>query len=323
MTLLLQLLLTAAAYAAIVWAIGSHFQDAGHHLLEIALPAGAGWRRPWTSYGMLLASGGFFLIMSEVALSGFADEPHPLTFGISLLTLLAGAAVGLSGVVDKYLVRRGLPELPSQRARHVTGLFVAGAIVLPIIATFVALLGKPPNPGNPPPASQERSFRRMPTSERLLLGQRPAADVSNIMAGAFAGVRVACLPATGTKLFAPRSADVPAYDVHLFPVVRIKVSGIEAASHREAIERALERVGSNLPAQLARAGAEYAEEISHYLVDVAGDEEYRQSQWFYSAEEPLLTILRRLVIWRDGGQANQEMLAKILADARQALENCV
>jgi hypothetical protein len=61
------------------------------------------------------------------------------------------------------------------------------------------------------------------------------------------------------------------YDVHLFPVVRLKVSGVQAASHVEAIERTLEKVGPELEGRFASAGVEYAEAISHYLVDVVGD----------------------------------------------------
>jgi hypothetical protein len=116
---------------------------------------------------------------------------------------------------------------------------------------------------------------------------------------------------------------MPLYHVHLFPVVRIKISNVEAASHREAIEKALERFEPDCLTRLEDAQGEFAEEISHYLVDVAGDEEFRQSQWFYSAEEPLLANLRRLTAWSDGGKADQEELAKIISDARLALENSV
>ena len=62
------------------------------------------------------------------------------------------------------------------------------------------------------------------------------------------------------------------YDVHLFAVVRLDVADVEAASQREAVERALERV--DLSARLAGPGFEYADELSHFLVDEVGDEQH-------------------------------------------------
>jgi hypothetical protein len=113
------------------------------------------------------------------------------------------------------------------------------------------------------------------------------------------------------------------FDVHLFPVVRLKASGVMAASHEQAIEKALEQVVPELPARLANSGIEYAEEVSHFLVDVAGDAEYRQSHWYYSREEPLLSYLSRLVAWYDADRADDDALEKLVAEAREALRSAV
>ena len=77
------------------------------------------------------------------------------------------------------------------------------------------------------------------------------------------------------------------FDVHLFPVVRVKVSGVEAADELAAIKRAegeldlnklFNQAGQYLANWLGcnrledgsyahRLDVEYAEEVSHFLVD--------------------------------------------------------
>ena len=118
----------------------------------------------------------------------------------------------------------------------------------------------------------------------------------------------------------PKAPAPHVFDVHLFPVVRLKISGVQAASHVEAIERALEQVEPELEGRCARAGVEYAEEISHYLVDVVGDPDFSQSR-FYAAEDPLLAFLRRLVAWEECGRAPSG-LDELIADVRAHL-TCV
>ena len=112
------------------------------------------------------------------------------------------------------------------------------------------------------------------------------------------------------------------YDVHLFPVIHIKLSKIEAVSHRAEIEQALETTLTDLPDRLGQIGAEYREEMSHFLVDVTGDAEFRQSRWFYSQDEPLLANLRRLIAWDKAGQPSDE-LEQILSDTRNLLQYVV
>ena len=67
------------------------------------------------------------------------------------------------------------------------------------------------------------------------------------------------------------------YDVHIYATVRVKVCGVEANSQKEAIAKAEEQTDlyetiGNCP------GADYAEEITGFLVDQEGDEEYRHTR---------------------------------------------
>ena len=111
------------------------------------------------------------------------------------------------------------------------------------------------------------------------------------------------------------------YDVHLFPVIHLKVPATEAVSPRAAIELALQRTLPDLPDRLGQMGAGYCEEMSHFLVDVAGDAEFRQSRWFYSQDEPLLANLRRLIAWDRAGRPAEE-LEQILSETRDLFAIC-
>ena len=71
------------------------------------------------------------------------------------------------------------------------------------------------------------------------------------------------------------------FDVHLFALVRVKVEGIDADDMPAAIKKAEQAV--HLTGMFNREETpqiEYAEEISHYLVDVQGDTEFNDSCWF-------------------------------------------
>ena len=86
------------------------------------------------------------------------------------------------------------------------------------------------------------------------------------------------------------------YSVHLFPIVRVKISDIEASSQAEAIKAAKELWIT------AKGGPKpkYAHEISHFLVDEVGDDEHLNSK-FYDADGKTLLVDKRLVIGVDGG----------------------
>ena len=75
------------------------------------------------------------------------------------------------------------------------------------------------------------------------------------------------------------------YDVHAYPQVRIKIEDVEANSQKEAIAIVEKMDFHHLLRPL-----EWAEEISWYLVDEHGDEEYEQSQSYeYVAGELRVT----------------------------------
>lgn len=65
-----------------------------------------------------------------------------------------------------------------------------------------------------------------------------------------------------------------AFTVHLFAVVRVPVS-ITAGDKKEAVERAIEE--TDLASEIRHG--EYAEEVTHALVDVQGDTGYAHSTW--------------------------------------------
>ena len=114
----------------------------------------------------------------------------------------------------------------------------------------------------------------------------------------------------------PEPSQQEHFNVHLYSVVRLQVSDVEAASHQEAVENAIEN--TDLHARFASDDGEYADELSHFLVDVVGDDKYLQSWWFYSRQSPLMSNFARLVHWYDNGKSDDELDA-IIADARQIL----
>jgi len=113
------------------------------------------------------------------------------------------------------------------------------------------------------------------------------------------------------------------YDVHLFPIIRLKISGITASSPAEAIEMAQSQFPTEqFETALCRIGAEDAEEFSHYLVDVAGDEDFERSRFFHSTSEPCLEPLRRLVDWVDAGR-DRLALVPLILEVREILKATV
>lgn len=74
-------------------------------------------------------------------------------------------------------------------------------------------------------------------------------------------------------------------DVHIFAVVRVKVTGIKADSDHDAINKAEEKVDltqlfNRVPVYKDVAAVEFAEEISHFLVDNISDKEFENSAWY-------------------------------------------
>ena len=72
------------------------------------------------------------------------------------------------------------------------------------------------------------------------------------------------------------TAHMKTYAVHCFASVRVRMDGITAPDHREAIQQAMERFDW----EELREQGEFADEFVEFLVDVEGDDEHRQSRWF-------------------------------------------
>ena len=87
------------------------------------------------------------------------------------------------------------------------------------------------------------------------------------------------------------------YDVHIFTQVQVKVCGVEASDHPEAIKKAEQQVDFHALFLNERPGygaceTEWAETLSdEYLVDEVGDEEYRQSRWYKWADGKIVPNL--------------------------------
>lgn len=96
------------------------------------------------------------------------------------------------------------------------------------------------------------------------------------------------------------------YDVHLFPIVRVKVHGVEAGSQEEAIKKAEESTDFDDLFNKA-PDIEYAEEVAYYLIDEVGDEEYERTRWHDGA------------FTSNPQKRNVNELIAALADCRDAL----
>ena len=80
------------------------------------------------------------------------------------------------------------------------------------------------------------------------------------------------------------------YNVHLYITLRVKVPNLEANSQLEAIEEAEKKIcpllnNGVLDLTFYPCNTEYADEITGYLVDEVGDEEYLQSEWYDGNKE--------------------------------------
>jgi hypothetical protein len=75
------------------------------------------------------------------------------------------------------------------------------------------------------------------------------------------------------------------YDVWVYPVVRVKVAGVEADSQEEAVKKV--DTTTDFHALLDRNGLEWAEDIDCFHVDEQGDTEYKNSTWYDKDYSPL------------------------------------
>jgi hypothetical protein len=114
------------------------------------------------------------------------------------------------------------------------------------------------------------------------------------------------------------------FNVHVYPVVRIKVAGIAARSHRDAIRQATERLSPDvLYRRFDSDDSGYSEEFSHFVVDVAGADDFRRSRHYHSSDEPLIQLLRELVEFHRQPRRHRQQLDSIVAEARKVLRMTV
>lgn len=69
---------------------------------------------------------------------------------------------------------------------------------------------------------------------------------------------------------------MPKYNVHMYCVYRVKYINIEAKNELEACKKVDEEL-SSYPPDYSASEFEFADEVTGFLVDVVGDEEYTQS----------------------------------------------
>jgi hypothetical protein len=99
---------------------------------------------------------------------------------------------------------------------------------------------------------------------------------------------------------------MPKFIVHLYPVVRVKLKKeIEADTYEEAVEKAEKYMGNFhdlFDDEKSDMLIEDGEEQAYALVDVVGDEEFKQTRWVHlnvgsSFGPQLLEAFRDLVTW--------------------------
>jgi len=72
------------------------------------------------------------------------------------------------------------------------------------------------------------------------------------------------------------------WNVHIFPVMRVKVTNIKAENQMDAVKEAESFFLRNQSSLLGES--EYAEDIAYYLIDEVGDEDFKNSIWIDKAE---------------------------------------
>ena len=76
------------------------------------------------------------------------------------------------------------------------------------------------------------------------------------------------------------------YTVHICPIVRVTIRGVEADSQEEAMKKA--EFEANFYAHFnGLSDTEYADDIDCFHVDEEGDEEYERSCWYDKNYVPL------------------------------------
>ena len=73
-----------------------------------------------------------------------------------------------------------------------------------------------------------------------------------------------------------------AYDVRVFSVVEITLTGIDAVTPVEAIAQAKENV--DFFSLLGQNNFDWAEDHAYYLVGATGDRDRKEAEWFIDAD---------------------------------------
>lgn len=70
------------------------------------------------------------------------------------------------------------------------------------------------------------------------------------------------------------------FDVHLYCLVRVKVPGIVANNHLDALAKAEAQTDLHRVFELSNPETTYVEEIPSALIDHVGDEDHSRSTWY-------------------------------------------
>lgn len=111
------------------------------------------------------------------------------------------------------------------------------------------------------------------------------------------------------------------YDVHLYQVVRVKVSGVQASDMEDAVLKVQDEFDWHLMFRnLSRwCETEYAEEVQAMLVDRVGDVDYEQTQLFNSSTNPFYSTLKEIVQNKDDPEKLHALLAMAECDLRNVI----
>ncbi len=96
------------------------------------------------------------------------------------------------------------------------------------------------------------------------------------------------------------------FDVHIFAVVRVKVENVSAHTYAQAIHEAHLRVNLD-----ERFNGDWTEEVTEYLVDVAGDEDYSHSRYFDDDPTGTRQYLNRVVSLHQDGLSPAELASAL------------
>ncbi|KKM00327.1 hypothetical protein LCGC14_1805530 [marine sediment metagenome] len=77
------------------------------------------------------------------------------------------------------------------------------------------------------------------------------------------------------------------YTVHIYPIVRVTFSDVEANSQEEAMKKAEDGADFHETFDRLAVNVEYAEDIDCFHVDEENDPEYARSVWYDKHNKPL------------------------------------